>query len=120
MTKGANKAPERCIRIETYDGLHQYIRAFAAGHLNLLILLGGPGLAKSQTVKRMVGKRACWIEGNATAFGMYMRFGSTGTNSSSSTTSTTSTVIAVPCGFSNASAKPMRQNNSPGTPPRRD
>jgi hypothetical protein len=35
-----------------------------------LIVLGNPGLAKSQTVRRVVPD-ACWIEGNATAFGVY-------------------------------------------------
>jgi hypothetical protein len=37
-----------------------------------LIVIGGPGLAKSQTVRRFADKPACWIEGNATAFGMYV------------------------------------------------
>ena len=64
--------PDRSIPVRTYRDLQQYVEAFSAGHLNLLILLGGPGLAKSQTVKRIVGKRACWIEGNVTAFGMYL------------------------------------------------
>jgi hypothetical protein len=48
------------------------VKAFSAGHLNLLIVIGGPGLAKSQTVRRLAGKKACWIQGNATAFGMYV------------------------------------------------
>jgi hypothetical protein len=52
--------------------LEQYVRAFSAKHLNLLILLGGPGLAKNQMVRRLIGEQACWIEGNATAFGMYL------------------------------------------------
>jgi hypothetical protein len=69
---GPKSIPDRSIPVRTYDALQRYVEAFAAGHLNLLILLGGPGLAKSQTVKRVVGKEACWIEGNATAFGMYM------------------------------------------------
>ena len=64
--------PDRSIPVRTYDDLQRYVEAFAAGHLNLLILLGAPGLAKSQTVKRVIDKQACWIEGNATAFGMFM------------------------------------------------
>ncbi len=66
------KASERAIPVRTYDELERYVRAFAAGHLNLLIVVGGPGLAKSQTVRRLTGERSCWIEGNATAFGMYV------------------------------------------------
>ncbi len=56
--------------VDRYEQLVQFVEAFAAGHLNLLILLGQPGLAKSQTVRRVVPD-ACWIEGNATAFGVY-------------------------------------------------
>ena len=65
-------SPERAIPVKTYDELERYVEAFAGGHLNLLIVVGGPGLAKSQTVRRLVGERSCWIEGNATAFGMYV------------------------------------------------
>ncbi len=56
--------------IERFAQLVRFVEAFAAGHLNLLIVLGGPGLAKSQTVRRVLPD-ACWIEGNATAFGVY-------------------------------------------------
>ena len=61
---------ERSIPVRTYAELERYVRAFSARHLNLLIVLGGPGLAKSQTVRRVLPD-ACWIEGNATAFGVY-------------------------------------------------
>jgi hypothetical protein len=57
--------------VRTYAQLHQFVTAFAQGHLNLLILLGGAGLAKSQTVRQAVGPEVCWIEGNATPFGIY-------------------------------------------------
>lgn len=56
--------------VRTYQELHRFVQAFADGHLNLLVVLGLPGLAKSQTVRRVVPD-ACWIEGNATAFGVY-------------------------------------------------
>ncbi len=65
-------APDRAIPVRTYDELERYVGAFAARHLNLLIIVGGPGLAKSQTVRRLARERSCWIEGNATAFGMYV------------------------------------------------
>ncbi len=56
--------------VDTYLQMTRFVGAFADGHLNLLILLGEPGLAKSQTVRRVM-RDACWIEGNATAFGVY-------------------------------------------------
>jgi hypothetical protein len=59
--------------VTTYERLCQYVDAFASGHLNLVILTGAPGLAKSRTVRERLGDRACWIEGNATAFGMYAK-----------------------------------------------
>jgi hypothetical protein len=56
--------------VDTYEQMTRFVRAFADGHLNLLIILGEPGLAKSQTVRHVM-REACWIEGNATAFGVY-------------------------------------------------
>lgn len=64
--------PIHTITIRRYDELHRFVNAFAAGHLNLLILIGSAGIAKSQTVKQAIGE-ACWLEGNATAFGMYSK-----------------------------------------------
>jgi hypothetical protein len=72
MTK-SRSLPEHALRVADYAGLEHYARAFAAGYLNLLILCGAPGLAKSQCVRRAVGDQVCWIEGNATAFGIYLQ-----------------------------------------------
>jgi hypothetical protein len=47
------------------------LQAFAGGHLNLLILVGEAGVAKTRTVRAVLGSSACWIEGNVTPFGMY-------------------------------------------------
>lgn len=57
--------------LRTYADLAKYVQAFAAGHINLLILVGPPGLAKSRTVREHLPEDSCWIEGNATAFGIY-------------------------------------------------
>ena len=65
--------PERSIILHTYAALGSYVQAFAKGHINLLILVGPPGLAKSRTVRAILRDDACWIEGNATAFGMYLQ-----------------------------------------------
>jgi hypothetical protein len=64
-------APAGALFITTYAALQGYVEAFAAGHINLLILVGPPGLAKSRTVRNVLRDDACWIEGNATAFGIY-------------------------------------------------
>jgi hypothetical protein len=61
------------LRLTTYDRLEEYVRAFAAGHFNLLILIGAGGLAKSRSVRTALNGNACWIEGNATPFGMYAK-----------------------------------------------
>jgi hypothetical protein len=72
MTKSKN-LPTQAVPIATYIELEQYARAFAAGHLNLLILCGGPGLGKSQCLRRALAGNASWIDGNASAFGIYLQ-----------------------------------------------
>jgi hypothetical protein len=62
--------PGGALVVRTYAELSQFIHAFARGQLGLLIVVGRPGLAKSQLFRHAAGN-ACWIEGNATAFGMY-------------------------------------------------
>ena len=63
--------PDGALHIATYARLEEYLRAFASGHLNLVILVGPAGMAKSRTVRSVLGSDVCWIEGNATPFGMY-------------------------------------------------
>ena len=72
MTKSKN-LPTQAVPIATYADLEQYAQAFAAGHLNLLILCGGPGLGKSQCLRRALAGTASWIDGNASAFGIYLQ-----------------------------------------------
>jgi hypothetical protein len=64
--------PENALRIHTYAELQRYARAFGDGHLNLLILCGPPGVGKSKSVRQAIGCQVCWIDGNASAFGIYM------------------------------------------------
>jgi hypothetical protein len=61
------------LRVTTYERLSEYLAAFAAGHFHLLILVGTGGLAKSRSVRSVLGDKGCWIEGNATPFGMYVK-----------------------------------------------
>lgn len=63
--------PGHALRVRTYQELHQYARAFGEGHLNLLILCGPPGVGKSRCLRHVVGGHVCWIDGNASAFGIY-------------------------------------------------
>ena len=72
MAKSKN-LPAYVVNVETYSELEHYARAFAAGHLNLLILCGAPGLGKSQCLRRALRGQACWIDGNASAFGIYLQ-----------------------------------------------
>ena len=65
--------PKGAIAINRYEELERFVHAFAAGHLNLLILIGPAGVAKSQTVRQAISDEVCWIEGNATAFGIYTK-----------------------------------------------
>lgn len=71
--KREHSMPEGGITLRTYADFEAYLAAFARGHINLLIVVGPPGLAKSRTVRRMVGDEVCWIEGNATAFGIFTK-----------------------------------------------
>ena len=42
------KPPPHALRLSTYAELESYVRAFAAGHLHLLLLFGPPGVAHVQ------------------------------------------------------------------------
>jgi hypothetical protein len=67
-----DQTPDGAVRITTYEGLDRYVRAFAAGKFNLIVLVGAPGLQKSRVVRDSLPD-ACWIEGHATPLGIYMR-----------------------------------------------
>src|SRR5262249_30598728 len=72
-TKRRRSRPKKALQVTTYDRLEAYLRAFAAGHFYLLRLVGPGGLAQSRSVRAVLDGQACWIEGNATPFGMYVR-----------------------------------------------
>jgi hypothetical protein len=63
--------PAGAIHVGTYDELNRFTHAFGEGKLNLLLLVGAPGSGKSRAVQSALGGSACWIDGNATAFGLY-------------------------------------------------
>jgi len=72
MTK-SQSLPTYALRLTTYSELEQYVRAFAAGHLNLLMIFGPPGVGKSRSVRQAIGSNVCWIGGQATPFGIYLQ-----------------------------------------------
>jgi hypothetical protein len=72
-TKRRRRHPEKALPVTTYDRLEEYLRAFAQAHFHLLVLVGAGGLAKSRSVKAVLDGNGCWIEGNATPFGMYVK-----------------------------------------------
>ena len=72
MTK-SRSLPEFVLRLGTYRELAMYAQAFAEGHLNLLMIFGDAGIGKSRHVRDAVGEDACWIDGNASPFGIYMK-----------------------------------------------
>jgi hypothetical protein len=59
--------------LSTYDELTRYAQAFAAGHLNFVLLLGDPGVGKTQVFRHALGESACWLQGNVSAFGLYLK-----------------------------------------------
>jgi len=64
--------PQHAIGVTTYDDFSQFVRQFVAGQIRFLLIVGGPGIAKSQSVQRAVGNRAhLYLETHATPFGMY-------------------------------------------------
>ena len=69
------KLPPHALRLKAYAELEAYVRAFAAGHLHLLILFGPPGVGKSRCVRQALHPRVGWISGQATPLGIYLEAG---------------------------------------------
>src|SRR6202035_3236658 len=70
MSKSSRPGPLG-IRLSTYADLEKIVHGFARGDLNFLILLGGHGLGKSRALRQAMAGQACWLEGNASDFGLY-------------------------------------------------
>src|SRR5262249_48596874 len=66
------KPPPHALRLSTYAELEAYVRAFPAGPLHLLMLLGPPGVGKSRAARAAFGSDVGWISGQATPFGIYL------------------------------------------------
>ncbi len=63
--------PRNAVIVNRYKELNSFARAFAAGHLRFLMVVGPPGTGKSGTMRRVVDGQVAWIDGNATPFGVY-------------------------------------------------
>ena len=65
--------PHFALRVQSYHELLTYVDAFAKGHLNLLLVFGSAGIGKSRHIREAVGNDVCWIDGNASPFGIFMQ-----------------------------------------------
>ena len=48
------RLPHHCLIVRTYDEFRGLVEAFASGAYELLVIVGGPGLGKSEIVKRIM------------------------------------------------------------------
>lgn len=72
-----SRLPDDAIVVSTYAELDRYLRKFAEGALDLLLLLGPPGIGKTEAVKGVLGiepegtSRTLYVEGHMQPFGLY-------------------------------------------------
>jgi len=72
MSQSRTVFRSHALAVSTYDDLHEHALSFAAGRYNLLILLGDPGLGKSQALRHSLGnRRHVYLDNHASAFGLY-------------------------------------------------
>lgn len=71
------RLPDDAIVINMYDELDRYLLKFAEGALDLVLLLGQPGIGKTEAVKHALGieiecsPHALYVEGHVQPFGLY-------------------------------------------------
>ena len=69
--------PDDAIAVTNYHDLGRYLGKFAEGSLDLVLLLGKPGIGKTEAVKQALGiddrrqSEALYVEGHAQPFGLY-------------------------------------------------
>ena len=69
----ALNTPEGTKVLRTYAELTPYIKAFASGAFDLLIIVGRPGTAKSTQFRSLLPTTTCWISGNISDFRAYCK-----------------------------------------------
>lgn len=71
--------PADAIVVTTYHELGRYLHKFAEGSLDLVLLLGEPGIGKTEAVKDALGisgdttSSALYVEGHVQPFGLYQQ-----------------------------------------------
>lgn len=71
------KLPDDAIVVTLYEDLDRYLRKFAQGALDMVLLLGLPGIGKTEAVKHALGidrtgpSTALYVEGHVQPFGLY-------------------------------------------------
>ena len=73
MPKQSVKCPPSALVIKTYVEFEELVSAFVAGHLPLLVIMGRPGLSKSQSIKRAIGDAvALYLKGRKSEIDFYI------------------------------------------------
>lgn len=73
------KLPDDAIVVTNYHDLGRYLHKFAEGSLDLVLLLGQPGIGKTEAVKQALcldgdsEGQALYVEGHAQPFGLYQQ-----------------------------------------------
>jgi hypothetical protein len=65
--------PQYAVRVPTYAELEHYVGAFAQGHLNLLLIIGPPGVGKTRCVRHAMTGPIAWVAGQASPLCIYMQ-----------------------------------------------
>lgn len=63
------RLPDHAQQVTTYADLDRFLKAFADGPLDLMLLLGSPGVGKGRAAALALGTAAGRIEGHVTGFG---------------------------------------------------
>lgn len=72
MSQSRTVFRSHALTVSTYEDLHEHALSFAAGRYNLLVLLGNPGLGKSQALRHSLGnRRHVYLDNHASAFALY-------------------------------------------------
>lgn len=72
MSQSRINSKTNVLTVTSYADLKEHAMVFATGRYSLLILLGKPGLGKSQTLKGCLGNREhIYLDNHASAFGIF-------------------------------------------------
>lgn len=74
MPKVSTKIPDSATIVTTYAEIESLISAFSGGHMSLLVILGPPGISKSQSIHAATrASSACVIKGRSTPADFYCK-----------------------------------------------